>query len=61
MKKELQSQGKREKHIDYDVTSHIRDVNGHEIFKNNRLTSQFLSNIQEFRCWLECDRKISKT
>lgn len=44
MKKELQSQGKREKHIDYDVTSHIRDVNGHEIFKNNRLTSQFLSN-----------------
>ena len=26
------------------ATSHVRDVNGHEIFKNNRLTSQFLSN-----------------
>ena len=38
-REELQSLGKREKHIDYDVTSHIRDVNGHEIFKNNRLTS----------------------
>ena len=44
MKKELQSQGKREKHIDYDVTSHIRDVNGHEIFKNNRLASPLVCN-----------------
>ena len=44
MKKEPQSQNKREKHTDYDATSHVRDVNGHEIFKSNRLTSQFLSN-----------------
>ena len=44
MKKESESQDKRETHTDYDATSHVRDVNGHEIFKNNRLTSQFLSN-----------------
>lgn len=44
MKKEPQSQNKRGKHMDYDATSHVRDVNGHEIFKSNLLTSQFLSN-----------------
>ena len=44
MKKEPQSQNKRGKHTDYDATAHVRDVNGHEIFKSNRLTSQFLSN-----------------
>lgn len=44
MKKEPQSQNKRGKHTDYDATSHVRDVNGHEIFKSNLLTSQFLSN-----------------
>lgn len=44
MKKEPQSQNKRGEHTDYDATSHVRDVNGHEIFKSNRLTSQFLSN-----------------
>ncbi len=32
MKKEPQSQNKREKHTDSDATSHVRDVNGHEIF-----------------------------
>ena len=42
MKKEPQSQNKRGEHTDYDATSHVRDVNGHEIFKSNRLTSQFL-------------------
>ena len=36
MKKEPQSQNKREKHTDYDATSHVWDVNGHEIFKNNQ-------------------------
>lgn len=44
MKKESQSRSKREKRTNYNTTSYVRDVNGHEIFKNNRLTSQFLSN-----------------
>ena len=38
------SQDKREKNTNYQPETHVRNVNSREIFKNNRLTSQFLRN-----------------
>ena len=38
------SQSKRKKDITYHPEMHIRDVNSREIFKNDKLTSQFLKN-----------------
>ncbi len=38
------SQNKRKKNTGYQPEMHVRDVNSREIFKNNRLTSQFLRN-----------------
>ena len=41
---EKASQDKRENNTSYQPEIHVRDVNSREIFKNNRLTSQFLRN-----------------
>ncbi len=38
------SQDKREKNTSYQPETHVRNANSREIFKNNRLTSQFLRN-----------------
>ena len=38
------SQDKREKNASYQPEMHVRNANSREIFKNNRLTSQFLRN-----------------
>lgn len=38
------SQSKRKKNTSYQPEMHVRDVNSREIFKNDRLTSQFLRN-----------------
>ncbi len=38
------SQNKRKKNMNYQPEMHVRDVNSREIFKNDRLTSQFLRN-----------------
>ncbi|MGO5544005.1 Rpn family recombination-promoting nuclease/putative transposase [Blautia sp. HCP3S3_H10_1] len=38
------TQSKRKKDIVYYPEQHVRDVNSREIFKNDRLTSQFLRN-----------------
>lgn len=38
------SQNKRKKNTGYQPEMHVRDANSREIFKNNRLTSQFLRN-----------------
>lgn len=38
------SQDKREKNTNYHLETHVRNANSREIFKNNRLTSQFLRN-----------------
>ena len=38
------SQNKRKKNANYRPEMHVRDVNSREIFKNDRLTSQFLRN-----------------
>ena len=38
------SQNKRRKNTSYHPEMHVRDVNSREIFKNERLTSQFLRN-----------------
>ena len=38
------SQNKRKKNTSYQPEMHVRDVNSREIFKNDRLTSQFLRN-----------------
>ena len=41
---EKASQDKREKNTNYQPEMHVRNANSREIFKNNRLTSQFLRN-----------------
>ena len=41
---EKASQDKREKNASYQPEMHVRNANSREIFKNNRLTSQFLRN-----------------
>lgn len=41
---EKASQDKREKNISYQPETHVRNASSREIFKNNRLTSQFLRN-----------------
>ena len=41
---EKEPQDKRESNTDYHPKVHARDVNNREIFKNNRLASQFLKN-----------------
>ena len=38
------SRDKRENNINYQPEMHVRNANSREIFKNNRLTSQFLRN-----------------
>ena len=41
---EKASQDKREKNTSYQPETHVRNASSREIFKNNRLTSQFLRN-----------------
>lgn len=41
---EKEPQDKRESNTDYHPEVHARDVNNREVFKNNRLASQFLRN-----------------
>lgn len=41
---EKEPQDKRESNTDYHPEVHARDVNNREVFKNNRLASQFLKN-----------------
>ena len=41
---EKASQDKRENNTSYQPEIHVRNANSREIFKNNRLTSQFLRN-----------------
>ena len=41
---EKEPQDKRESNADYHSEVHARDVNNREVFKNNRLASQFLKN-----------------
>ena len=41
---EKASQDRREKNASYQPEIHVRNANSREIFKNNRLTSQFLRN-----------------
>ena len=41
-------QDKREKNTNYQPEMHARNANSREIFKNNRLTSQFLRNYTNF-------------
>ena len=45
---EKASQDKREKNTSYQPEMHVRNANSREIFKNNRLTSQFLRNYTNF-------------
>ena len=44
MMMEKESQYKRESQTGYQPEQHVQDVNNREIFKNNRLVSQFLRN-----------------